>query len=392
MHNGGDDKKLIFGPESLAAQAMGAVDPQTKAVVAPIHVSTTFIRDADNAYSSGFAYGRPDNATVRELEAVLQMLEKGAAALVFGSGMSAALSVFMALPPGAKVIAPQVMYWALRNWLCNDAPSMLGLQVSFVNMEEIEAVRAAAQQGCDLIWVETPSNPLWTVADISALSKVAREAGARLVVDSTCGTPVLTQPLLLGADLVMHSASKYINGHSDAVAGALVTRTDDDFWRRIQKLRASHGLLLGPFEAFLVMRGLRTMHLRVRASCANAMNLATRLCAHPLVAEVLYPGLSDHPQHQVALRQMQGGFGGMLSIRVKGGASAAIETAAHVRLWKRATSLGGVESLLEHRASVEGEGTPCPDDLLRLSCGIELADDLYRDLDQALRVASRHTS
>ena len=392
MDNGDDDKKLIFGPESLAVQAMGVVDPQTKAVVAPIHLSTTFIRDADNAYSSGFAYGRPDNATIRELENVLQMLEKGAAALVFGSGMSAALSVFMALPHGAKVIAPQVMYWALRNWLCNDAPSMLGLQVSFVNMEEIEAVRAAAQKGCDLIWVETPSNPLWTVADIAALSQVAREAGARLVVDSTCSTPVLTQPLLLGADLVMHSASKYINGHSDAVAGALVTRIDDHFWRRIQKLRASHGLLLGPFEAFLVMRGLRTMHLRVRAACANALNLATRLRAHPLVAEVLYPGLPDHPQHQVAARQMQGGFGGMLSIRVKGGASAAIETAAHVHLWKRATSLGGVESLLEHRASVEGEGTPCPDDLLRLSCGIELADDLYFDLDQALRLASAHTS
>jgi cystathionine gamma-synthase len=388
MGKGADDKKTIFNAESLAAQAMGHVDAQTKGVVPPIHLSTTFIRDADNSYRSGFAYGRADNATVRELESVLRMLEHGVAALAFGSGMSAAVAVFMSLPRGARVLAPRVMYWALRRWLSTDAVEHLGLQVEFIDMEDLQVVSAAAGAACDLIWIETPANPLWGVVDISAVASIAHAAGALLVVDSTCATPVLTQPLLLGADLVMHSASKYINGHSDVVAGALVTREENAVWNRIEKLRASHGMLLGPFEAFLVMRGLRTMHLRVRACCDNAMSLAARLREHPLVVEVLYPGLASHSHHDVAARQMKGGFGGMLSIRVRGGEAAAIATAAHVSLWKRATSLGGVESLLEHRASVEGEGTPCPDDLLRLSCGIELAEDLYRDIDQALHAAS----
>lgn len=392
MGNEADDSKTTFGKESLAAQAMGLIDPTTKAVVQPIHLSTTFIRDPDNAYSSGFAYGRADNATVRELEAVLQMLEHGAAALAFGSGMSAAVAVFTSLPRGAKVLAPNVMYWALKNWLSTEARATLGLDVSFIDVEDPDVVRAAAKEGCDLIWIETPSNPLWGVVDIAAVAKIAHGVGARLAVDSTCATPVLTQPLLLGADLVMHSASKYINGHSDVVAGVLVTRERDESWRRIEKIRASHGMLLGPFEAFLVMRGLRTMHLRVRASCANALSLATAFRQHPLVADVLYPGLPDHAQHGLASRQMKGGFGGMLSIRVRGGEAAAIATAARVELWKRATSLGGVESLLEHRASVEGQGSPCPPDLLRLSCGIELPQDLFADLDAALHGAAGQTS
>ena len=391
MNDGADENKTYIGSESLAVQAMGVIDAQTHAVVPPIHISTTFIRDADNAYSSGFAYGRADNATVRELEAVLKMLEHGSAALAFGSGMSAALAVFLSLPRGARVLAPDVMYWALRRWLASEGLAH-GLQVRFINMQDVDGVRAAAQAGCDLIWVETPSNPLWGVVDLEAMAEVAHAAGARLAVDSTCATPVLTQPLLLGADIVMHSASKYINGHSDVVAGALVTRERDALWDRIEKLRANHGMLLGPFEAFLVMRGLRTMHLRVRAACANALELAQRLQDHPCVAEVLYPGLASHPQHTVAMRQMQGGFGGMLSIRVRGGAARAIATAARVRLWKRATSLGGVESLLEHRASVEGAGTPCPDDLLRLSCGIERWEDLFADLNAALCAAADHTS
>lgn len=384
MDKGGSDRTPFFSPETMAAQAMGRVDPETMAVVPPIHVSTTFIRDPDNRYSSGFAYGRADNQTVRELESVLQMLEGGEAALALGSGMSAAIAVFLSLPRGARVLAPRVMYWALRKWLANDA-SELGLQIEFVDLEDNAAVSRAAEPRCDLIWAETPSNPLWGVVDISALAEIAHRSGARLVVDSTCATPVLTQPLALGADIVMHSASKYINGHSDVVAGALVTRTKDELWDRIERIRASHGLLLGPFEAFLAMRGLRTLHLRVRASCATAMTLATSLSAHPFVAEVLYPGLTSHPGHQLATRQMNAGYGGMLSIRVRGGEDAAVATAANVRLWKRATSLGGVESLVEHRASVEGPNSPCPPDLLRLSCGIEQAQDLYFDLDQALR-------
>ena len=386
MSNGAD-KTQNFGPESLAVQAMGLIDPQTHAVVPPIHISTTFLRDPDNAYRSGFAYGRADNATVRELESVLKMLEHGAAALAFGSGMSAALAVFLSLPRGARVLAPKVMYWALRRWLMNEASSH-GLHVCFVNMEDLGAVRTAAGAGCDLIWVETPANPLWGVVDLVGMAEIAHAAGAKLAVDSTCATPVLTQPLLLGADVVMHSASKYINGHSDVVAGILVTRAPDALWERIENMRASHGMLLGPFEAFLAMRGLRTLHVRVRAACTNALDLAHRLQAHPLIADVLYPGLDRHSGHAIALRQMKGGFGGMLSIRVRGGEAAAIAVAARVQLWKRATSLGGVESLLEHRASVEGAGTPCPDDLLRLSCGIEQVDDLFADLDNALRAGA----
>ncbi len=390
MSNSADETQK-FGPESLAVQAMGVIDPQTHAVVPPIHISTTFLRDPDNAYSSGFAYGRADNATVRELEAVLKMLEQGAGALVFGSGMSAALAVFLSLPRGARVLAPNVMYWALRRWLMTEASSH-GLQVRFVNMEDLADVRTAASAGCDLIWVETPANPLWGIVDLAGVADIAHAAGAKLAVDSTCATPVLTQPLLLGADVVMHSASKYINGHSDVVAGVLVTRAQDALWERIEKMRASHGMLLGPFEAFLVMRGLRTMHLRVRAACTNALDLARRLQAHPLITDVLHPGLDNHPGHAIAIRQMKGGFGGMLSIRVRGGEDAAIAAASRVQLWRRATSLGGVESLLEHRASVEGAGTPCPDDLLRLSCGIEQVDDLYADLDHALRAGAGQAS
>ena len=228
---------------------------------------------------------------------------------------------------------------------------------------------------------------LWDIIDLQHVAKIAKQVGAKLAVDSTCATPVLTQPLMLGADLVMHSASKYLNGHSDAIAGALITKEEDDYWARIRALRTSHGMLLGPFEAFLVMRGIRTLHVRIKAHCQNALALAEKLSAHPCVSAVLYPGLKNHPGHDIAYQQMTGGFGGMLSVRVKGGEKAAIIVAAHVRLWKRATSLGGVESLIEHRASIEGENSPCPTDLLRLSCGIESSADLFADLDQALKSA-----
>lgn len=373
--------------ETAAAQALGGVDPQTRAVVPPIHLSSTFVRDPDNLYRSGYAYGRADNATTRELEAVLATLEEGASALVFGSGMSAAVAFFCALPAGARVLAPQVMYWALRRWLSTDARAF-GLEVEFVDMTDLAAVEAAAERvRPQAVWVETPSNPLWGVTDIAAIAEIAHRRGATLAVDSTCATPVLTRPLTLGADIVMHSASKYLNGHSDVIAGALVARRADELWARIEGVRASHGMILGPFEAFLVLRGVRTLHVRVRAACANAAALAQALRDHPRVADVLYPGSPHHPQHALAARQMQGGFGGMLSVRVRGGSAAAIATAARVEVWKRATSLGGVESLIEHRASVEGPQSPCPDDLLRLSCGIESVEDLLGDLDRALRAA-----
>ena len=357
-------------------------------MVPPLHVATTFIRDPDNAYSSGFSYARPDNATVREAEAVLAMLEEaGAGALLFGSGMAAATAVFGALEPGDHVVAPNVMYWALKRWLREEGPRR-GLAVDFTDAEDPGRLRAAVQPGrTKLVWIETPGNPLWTVTDIAGAAEIAHAAGARLAVDSTAASPVHTRPLALGADIVMHSGTKILNGHSDVVAGVLAAREADAFWARVGAIRASGGAILGPFEAYLLMRSLRTLHLRAERQAAGALALATRLGAHPHVARVLYPGLPDDPGHAVAARQMEGGFGYMLSIRVRGGEGAAIATAARVALWKRATSLGGVESLIEHRASVEGPGTPCPPDLLRLSTGIEDPDDLVADLDAALRAA-----
>ena len=251
------------------------------------------------------------------------------------------------------------------------------------------ALRAALRPGrTKLVWIETPANPLWSVTDIADAAAAAHAAGALLAVDSTVATPVLTRPLALGADVVMHAATKYLNGHSDVVAGVLVTRADSEYWQRVRKVRAQVGGTLGSFEAWLLLRGLRTLPLRVRAACAAAQRIAEHFAAdHPHVLEVLYPGLPGFPGHDVARRQMEGGFGGMLSLRVRGGEAAAIATAAHVGLWKRATSLGGTESLIEHRASVEGPGTPAPPDLLRLSVGLEHVDDLIEDLARALEKA-----
>ncbi|WP_029029465.1 trans-sulfuration enzyme family protein [Salinarimonas rosea] len=377
-----------FSKRSLAAQAMGLVEPVTKAVVPPIHVATTYLRDPDNGYSSGFVYGRPDNATVREAEDVVAMLEDApAGALLFGSGMAAATAVFRALDPGDHVVAPAVMYWALRQWLLTEG-RRAGLEVTLVETSDLDALRAAVRPGATkLVWIETPANPLWTITDIAAAAEIAHAAGARLAVDSTCASPYHTRPLALGADVVMHAATKILNGHSDVVAGVLAGRENDAFWQRLATIRKGEGGILGPFEAYLLMRGMRTFHLRAAAQAASAMALAERLSAHPNVAAVLYPGLPGHPGHDVARRQMENGFGYMLSIRVAGGERAAIATAAGVALWTRATSLGGVESLIEHRASIEGPDTPCPPDLLRLSVGCEDVEDLHADLDRALRAA-----
>ena len=421
------DKPLA--PATLAAQGLGFIEPVTKAVVQPIHVSTTFERDADNQYSAGRCYSRADNPTFDQVEATLAALEQGTDALVFSSGMAAATACFLALDPGDHVIAPTVMYWALRNWLTTFA-SRWGLKVSLVDTTKLDDLRAAIQPGkTKLVWLETPSNPLWHVTDIAAAADITHQAGAKLAVDSTVAATIFTQPLTLGADLVMHAATKYLNGHSDLVAGALIAgptlcavghlltvdRTPtsgqpaagpdvgvrptnmfarlaaepDGFWKRIRTIRSQSGGVLGSFEAWLLMRGLRTLHPRVRWATASAQQLAERLAEHSAIAEVLYPGLPSFAGHEVARRQMIGGFGAMLSIRLKAGELAAIATAAKVQLWKRATSLGGVESLLEHRASIEGPGSPCPSDLLRLSVGIEDADDLFDDLDQALRAAAK---
>jgi cystathionine gamma-synthase len=372
-------------PETFAAQAGGEIDAETGAVVAPIHITSTYERAPDNSYPKGFIYARPDNATVRQAEAVITSLEHGARTLLFGSGMSAAVSLFLSLPKPAHVIAPKVMYWSLRNWLGNEAAG-LGIEATFVDTTDADIVARAIRPGeTKLVWLETPANPLWQISDIRAIAAIANWAGAALAVDSTCATPVLTQPLKLGADIVMHSATKYLNGHSDVIAGSL-TFADEaaELTQATIKLRGQHGNILGPFEAAMLLRGLRTLHIRVAHQCRTAMALATTLNENANIEEVLYPGLAGSPGHALAAKQMSGGFGGMFSIRIKGGETAAIATASRLKVWKRATSLGGVESLVEHRASIEGEGSPCPPDLLRLSVGLESLDDLFADLDQAL--------
>jgi cystathionine gamma-synthase len=373
-------KNNARSPETLAAQALGWIDEETRAVVPPLHLSTTFERAPDNSFQAGRSYARADSPAFNQAEALLAALEGGADAMVFASGMAAATCVFLSLAPGDHVIAPRVMYWALRDWLASNSH----LEVSFVDAHVSSFEQALIPGRTRLVWVETPANPLWNITDIEAVSALAHQAGARVSVDSTVATPVFTRPLALGADLVMHSATKYLNGHSDVVAGALVAREADAHWQKLKASRVKLGSIPGPFDCYLLTRGMRTLFPRVRLAAANALELAHRLKGHPKIVQVLYPGLPDSPGHEIAARQMHGGFGAMLSIRVSGGEDAAIAAAAKLRLWKRATSLGGVESLVEHRASVEGPDSPCPRDLLRLSVGIENIDDLYADLAQAL--------
>jgi cystathionine gamma-synthase len=298
--------------------------------------------------------------------------------------MAAATPVLRALPVGAHVVAPRVMYHSLRRWIGGYAAEG-HIAADFVDTTSLDTLKDAVVPGrTKLVWIETPANPLWSVTDIAAAAEIAHKTGALLAVDSTTASPVLTRAIEHGADIVMHSATKYLNGHSDVIAGTLTGARDDEFWQRLVAARSSGGAILGNMETYLLMRGMRTLYLRVERACRSAQRVAEAMVGHPRVTEVLYPGLPSHPGHAIAARQMSGGFGGMLSIRVKGGEEAAIATAARVEIWKRATSLGGVESLMEHRATIEGAGTPVPDDLLRLSVGIEDPQDLIDDLDNAL--------
>jgi cystathionine gamma-synthase len=379
-------------PATAAAQALGWVDEANHALIPGVHVSSTYLRDRENRLPEGRLYARADSPAFDQPEAVIATLEGGADAMVFSSGMAAATCAFQSLMPPDHVVAPKIMYWALRNWLVTFAKPW-GLELDLVDMTDIEAVKRAVKPGkTKLVWVETPANPLWDVTDIEAVGEIAHEAGARLVVDSTCATPVLTRPFELGADVVMHSATKYLNGHSDMVAGALVTKVADGYWERAKALRTQTGGVLGGFESWLLVRGMRTLYPRVKTQVANAQKFAEHFARHPAVVKVLYPGLPDFAGHEVARRQMTGGYGGMMSVRVKGGAEAAIATAAHLNVFKRATSLGGVESLVEHRATLEGPDGPVPPDLLRLSIGIEDADDLIADFEQALVMARAHAT
>src|SRR5580658_3626462 len=377
-----------YSARTILAQGYAAHEPVPSALVPPIHMSATYLRDADNGYSSGYIYGRTDNPSVQQAENLIAELERADEALLFGSGMAAATSVLLALDRPTHIIASQVMYWGFRSWLREIG--RYGHRLSFVETSDLDAVRAAVRPGeTGLFWIETPSNPLWTITDIAAIAQIAHAAGALVCVDSTVATPVFTRPLSLGADIVMHSATKYLNGHCDVVAGALATATDGPLWSRICKLRDQLGNALSAFDAWLLIRGMRTLDVRVRAQARTAATIASRLVGHPAIAQVLYPGLPEHPGHETALRQMKGGFGGLFSIRIAKGEKAAIAVAAAVSLWKRATSFGGIESLIEHRASIEGADSPCPADLLRFSVGLEDVDELCADLTRALAVAAR---
>ena len=372
--------------ETLTVHGLGRVAEPYRDIVPPIHLASTFERGEDGGYPGGRMYSRDGSPAYIEVEEVLRQLEGGTQALVFASGHAAASAVLQALQAGDRVVAPRAMYWGLRKWLLDLAEHGYIELAFYDNVDLADLDRQLAAAPTRLLWIETPANPTWEVTDLRAAIALAQKHGAHTLVDSTVATPVLSQPLALGADIVLHSATKYLNGHSDVVAGALITREDSALWQRVRSMRNLGGAVLGPFEAWLLLRGMRTLHLRVRAACANALQLASALEQHPAVSQVLYPGLPSHPGHAIAAAQMSGGFGGMLSIRVRAGEDAAREVAARVRVFKRATSLGSVESLIEHRASVEGPTSRCTPDLLRLSVGIEPVADLLEDLQQALGV------
>ncbi|HEV2978005.1 MAG TPA: PLP-dependent aspartate aminotransferase family protein [Casimicrobiaceae bacterium] len=371
-------------PETLVAQALGEVDPVSGALTPAISLSTTYEQASDGSYHQGRVYTRADNPTYEQAERMLAMLEGGKNCILFASGMAAAIAVFQSLLPGDHVVVARVLYWGVRKWLAEFGLSW-GLDVEFVDTGDLRAVAMAIRPGATrLVWVETPANPTWDVTDIRAVCDLAHAAGARVAVDNTVPTPVLTRPLELGADLVVHSATKYLNGHSDVLAGAVLSARDDPFWQRMRSWRRTAGAVPGPFEAWLLVRGMRTLFLRVRRASETALAIARHFERHPGLSAVLYPGLPSHPGHAIAARQMNGGFGGMLSLRVAGGADRARAVLAAVKVFKRATSLGGVESLIEHRSSMEGPSSPVPDDLLRLSVGIEAPADLIADLEAAL--------
>lgn len=371
--------------ETIAAQGDHFIDPHSGSVIPPIVPSTTFARDERYALlDPAHGYGRDDNPTFRTAEKVLTALEGGADAMLFSSGMAAAMAVVQALRPGDRIVIPRVMYWGLRNWL-GAFCERWGIELVKFDPADADDLVAKVQAGdTALVWIETPCNPTWDVIDIETAAEVAHGAGAKLAVDSTVATPVLSRPLEFGADIVMHSATKYLNGHGDVVAGALVTAADDDLWADIRHVRADGGAVLGSFEAWLLQRGMRTLYLRVRNACQSALAIAQYFEGHPALTAVAYPGLESHPGHAIAKKQMHGGFGGMLSMRVRGGEKAALAMAGRCRVFIRATSLGGVESLIEHRYSIEGPSSPIPKDLVRLSIGAEAVEDLIDDLGQAL--------
>lgn len=378
------DRKI--NPASIAATADHFLDIPSGGVVPTLNPSTTFARDDSyRPLNPAHVYARDDSPAFTVAERVLAELENGTDCRLFASGMAAVATVFYTLSPGAHVVVPDSMYWGVLLWIkrfCERNDIVL----SYYDPADAESIKPAldAQSRTDIVWVETPSNPFLHVTDIARAATLTHAAGAMLVVDSTAATPVFTRPLDLGADLVLHSATKYLNGHSDVLAGALVTRETHALWDAVCQERHDAGAVCGAFESWLLVRGMRTLYVRVERAAENALQVARFLSTHNAVEHVLYPGLPDHRGHTIAQAQMSGGFGGLLSFQVNGNAETALKVAGALRLIPSATSLGGVETLIEHRHSVEPPETGIPENLLRLSVGIEHAEDLIADLQQAL--------
>ena len=368
--------------ETLAVHAGHAPDPSTGAVTPPIHLSTTFERAPDGSLPHGFIYSRYANPNRDSLERCLAALEGGTAAAAFSSGQAATMTVFQALQPGDHVVITEDAYFGTLK-LVRELFEGRGLGVTVIDARDIRAIDGAIRKETKLVWLETPSNPLLAITDLRAVVAVAKKRGVRVAVDNTWATPILQRPLELGCDLVMHSTTKYLGGHSDTLGGALIGREGDELFARIRTLQSLGGAVPSPFESWLVLRGIRSLPYRMRGHCAHARAVAEFLERHPAVDTVHYPGLKSHPAHAIASSQMSD-FGGMLSIQVRGGAPEALGVASRVELFTRATSLGGSESLIEHRHSVEGPGSRTPENLLRLSIGLEHPDDIIADLRQAL--------
>ena len=369
--------------ETLLAQGGHFIDPQTGAIVPPIHPSTTYARD-ERYELIGYGYSRAGNPTCEQVESLLARLEGAADALVFASGLAGVATFFDTVRSGGHVVAPRVMYHGAADWLRRLA-ARRGIGVAFFDPAVPGALEASVRPGeTEVVWIEASVNPTWDVIDVRAAADAAHAAGAVLGVDATATPAVTLRALDLGADVVFHSGTKYLAGHSDVTAGVLATRRADERWEDVKLARTLMGGVLGPFESWLLLRGMRTLHVRYERQAANAMAIARHFERHPRLEAVLYPGVESHPGHAVAKRQMTGGFGAMLSLLVAGDAETAKRAATRTRLFVPATSLGGVESLIEHRASVEGPDSVVPENLLRVSVGIEDADELIADLEQAL--------
>lgn len=369
--------------ETLAIHAGNLYKISTQDVTPPINLSTTFLRSEDGGYSGGHMYSRVSNPNRSALENIITELEKGADACAFSSGNAAGMSVFQAFKPGSHIIAPDDMYWGFKRQLQTIFADILS--IDFIDLTDIELIKTYIKPNTVMIWTETPSNPLLKITDVAAIAEISKSNGILLACDSTFASPCLQNPISIGADLVMHSSTKYIGGHSDVLGGILITAEKNEFWEKIKNIQQIGGAVPSPFDCFLLIRSIKTLAYRMRGHCENGMALALYLQNHPAVETVYYPGLVTHPGHEVAKKQMNG-FGGMLSILVKGGAVEARKVVNQVKLFAQATSLGGVESLIEHRASVEGPDTKTPQNLIRISVGLEHINDLIADFEQALAV------